>query len=328
MTAELAREPIGAGGIIYPPSLLGFAQDATMAWLLSYDSPNTRDAYRRDLAMWFDFCRETGLDPLQARKSHGDVYKRWLDLRATAATGKTVPPATMKRRLSAVSAWYDYLVDEEVIDANRFKRTRRPKVSRSHSETTALTRDEARALMAAADADHGPARLRTSAFVRLLLGTGIRVEEAVSAELSALGYERGLRTLKIFAKGSKTKVRRLPVEAAYAIDRYLEDRARRADVEVSQLTGRIFVTDTGGRYYRSSASELLARLGRQAGIAAKVTPHVLRHTWASIAAELGVGVHEIKAAFDHESLDTTMIYVHSGRDLERDPSQLVASALE
>ncbi|WP_368857750.1 tyrosine-type recombinase/integrase [Nonomuraea sp. MG754425] len=99
-------------------------------------------------------------------------------------------------------------------------------------------------------------------------------------------------------------------------------------VKVSQLAGRIFVTDTGGRFYRSSASALVTRIGRQAGILAKVTAHVLRHTWASLAAELGADPFEIKEALDHESMDTTMGYVHSGRQLERDLSQLVASALE
>ncbi|TMR15068.1 hypothetical protein ETD86_27645 [Nonomuraea turkmeniaca] len=84
----------------------------------------------------------------------------------------------MARRISAVSLWYDSLADEDVIDANRFKRTRRPKVRRNRSQTTALTRDEARALVAAADADHGPARLRTAAFIRVLVHTGSRIEEA------------------------------------------------------------------------------------------------------------------------------------------------------
>ncbi|MEV1245335.1 tyrosine-type recombinase/integrase [Nonomuraea sp. NPDC050022] len=167
-----------------------------------------------------------------------------------------------------------------------------------------------------------------SLFVRVALHTGVRIEEAVSAELSALGYERGLRILRITGKGTKPKKRRLPAETGYAIDRYLEDRARLAGVEVSQLTGLIFVTDTGGRFYRSSTSALVTRIGRQAGILAKVTPHVLRHTWASLAAELGADPFEIKEALDHESMDTTMGYVRSGRQLERDPSQLVASALE
>nr|WP_281286967.1 tyrosine-type recombinase/integrase [Nonomuraea turkmeniaca] len=106
----------------------------------------------------------------------------------------------------------------------------------------------------------------------------------------------------MLGKGGKPKTRRLPVETGYALDRYLEDRARRAGVAVSELSGRIFVTDAGGRFSRSSASELVERIGRQAGIAAKVTPHVLRHIWALIAKELGTDPADIKEALDHESL--------------------------
>ncbi|WP_433443387.1 tyrosine-type recombinase/integrase [Nonomuraea sp. CA-141351] len=97
---------------------------------------------------------------------------------------------------------------------------------------------------------------------------------------------------------------------------------------MADLSGRIFVTDTGGRFYRSSASELVERIGRQAGIEAKVTPHVLRDTWASIAKDPDANPMDVKEALDHESLDTTMIYLHSANQLERDPFQLVASAVE
>ncbi|WP_214323001.1 tyrosine-type recombinase/integrase [Nonomuraea sediminis] len=324
MTTELVRRPGGGGGIAFPPTLLGFARDLTMAWLLSYDSPNTRDAYKREIERWFAFCAEHDLDPLKARKSHGDVYKRWLELQA----GKPIPAKTMGRRISAVSSWYDYLADEEAIDANRFKRTRRPKVPRHHSETRALTRDDAHRLVVAADKDHGPAKLRTAAFIRVLVHTGIRVEEAVAAQLDALGYAGGVRTLRIVGKGGKPKIRRLPVETGHAIDVYLEDRARRAGVKVADLSGRVFVTDTGGRFHRSSASELVGRIGRQAGIEGKVTPHVLRHTWATIAKALGASPTDIKEALDHVDLNTTMLYLHSAHQLERDPSQLVASAVE
>ncbi|MEQ4722219.1 hypothetical protein [Nonomuraea sp. B19D2] len=89
LSAELVSE---AGGIGFPPTLLGFAQDTTMAWLLSYESPDTRDAYRREIARWFAFCTETGLDPLKARKKHGDAYKRWLELQAEAP----IPAKTMQ----------------------------------------------------------------------------------------------------------------------------------------------------------------------------------------------------------------------------------------
>lgn len=322
MTAELVH---GLGRqLAFPPRLLGFARDLTMAWLLSYDSPNTRDAYRREIERWFAFCAEHDLDPLQARKAHGDVYKRWLELQV----GESIPAKTMARRIAAVSSWYKYLAYEDAIDANMFKETRRPKVPRNHSETTALTKDEAHALVVAADNDHGPAKLRTAAFIRALVHTGIRVEEAVTADLDALSYARGVQTLRIVGKGDKPKTRRLPVETAHAIDRYLEDRARRTGVDMQDLTGRIFVTDTGGRFYRSSASELVERIARQAGIEAKVAPHVLRHTWASIAKDLSASPIDIKEALDHVDLNTTMLYLHTANQLERDPSQLVASAVE
>ncbi|MET7333539.1 tyrosine-type recombinase/integrase [Nonomuraea sp. NPDC005650] len=87
------------------------------------------------------------------------------------------------------------------------------------------------------------------------------------------------------------------------------------------------MTDTGGRFYRSSASKLVERIGRQAGIEAKVTPHALRHTWASIAKDLGASPNDIKEAIGHEDLNTTMLYLHTANQLERDPSQLVAAAL-
>ncbi|MET7333538.1 hypothetical protein [Nonomuraea sp. NPDC005650] len=67
--------------------------------------------------------------------------------------------------------------------------------------------------------------------------TGVRIEEAVAAELGALGYARGVRTLRIVGKGDKPNIRRLPVETGYVLDRYLEDRARRAGVEVSTCRG-------------------------------------------------------------------------------------------
>jgi hypothetical protein len=75
--------------LAFPPALRGFARDLTMAWLLSYDSPHTRDAYRLEINRWFAFCLEYDLDPLHARKRHGDIYKRWLELRA----GGPLPPA-------------------------------------------------------------------------------------------------------------------------------------------------------------------------------------------------------------------------------------------
>ncbi|MFC4118092.1 tyrosine-type recombinase/integrase [Nonomuraea zeae] len=321
MTAGLAPRP--GHDLAFPPDLLGYVQDLTMAWLLSYDSPNTRASYRREIERWFSFCAETGLDPLQARKSHGNVYKRWLELQA----GKPIPPKTMNLRISAVSSWYDYLYDEDVIDANRFKGTRRPKVNRQHSETVGLTRAQARDVLHAADHDHGRERQRTAALIRLLMETGIRETEALAAQLTDLGYERGHRTLRIVGKGARPKTRKVPPAAAYAIEVYLTKRAERAGVMVEQLAGPLFATSTGRRLDRKDVYELVVRVGRQAGIDG-LHPHKLRHTFATLAEEAGVSVKKIQEALDHAQSSTTDIYLTTARRLEDDPSDLVAAAIE
>ncbi|MDP4505086.1 tyrosine-type recombinase/integrase [Nonomuraea turcica] len=275
--------PTHAGTPAFPPTLTGYVRDFTRAWLLSYGSANTRDAYRRDIEMWFAFCEAHELDILEVRRPHGDVYKRWLDLKA----GKPLPAKTLARRLATVSSWYSYLVEEAAAEFNPFERVRRPKVDRQHSETVALTRAEARDVLLAADHDHGRERLRTAALIRLLMETGVRVTEALAAQLSDLGYERGHRTLRIVAKGSKPKTRKVPPAAAHAIDCYLTDRAERTGLAVEHLDGPLFASGSGQRLDRKDVYELVERIGRQAGIEG-LHPHQLRHTFAMLAEMGGV----------------------------------------
>ncbi|MEV4393373.1 tyrosine-type recombinase/integrase [Nonomuraea sp. NPDC049607] len=321
MTAELA--PRHSGEVAFPPKLLGYVQDLSKAWLLSYNSANTRAAYRRDIEMWFDFLTEHDLDIAEVRRPHGDVYKRWLDLQAH----KPLPAKTLARRLATVSSWYRYLVEEEAADFNPFDRVKRPKVNRQHSETVGLTRAEARDVLHAADHDHGRERLRTAALIRLLLQTGIRETEALAAQIDDLGYERGHRTLRIVGKGDKPKTRKVPPAAAHAIDVYLADRAGRAGVAVAELTGPLFASATGRRLDRKDVYELVRRVGRQAGIEG-LHPHKLRHTFATLAEEAGVSVKKIQEALDHAQSSTTDIYLTSARRLEDDPSDLVAASIE
>ncbi|WP_433444965.1 tyrosine-type recombinase/integrase [Nonomuraea sp. CA-141351] len=285
---------------------------------MSYDSPHTQEAYRRNINRWFDFCEQSGLEPLQARKPHGDVFTRWF-----LETARRPPkPKTVAQVLASVSSWYDYLHEAEAIEANRFKKTKRPKISRKRSETIALTKADARALLRAADADHGRERLRTAALVRLLLQVGVRVSEAVDAQIDDLGFARGYRTLSVTAKGKKPLIRRLPVETTHALDAYLSERARLEGVELRDLRGPLFATSSGRPWDRSKAFEVV-----QAGIESKVTPNALRHTYASLAEEAGATMREIQLDLGHANVSTTEIYVHSRDRLEKDTSQL-ASVLE
>jgi site-specific recombinase XerD len=330
VSAELIEQP--SGDLTLPLDLPPLVLDLTRAWLWSYGK-NTREAYERAIRRWLAFCAETGLDPLQARKAHGDVFARWF----VETAGKPPKPKSIAQLISAVSSWYDYLAGEEVLDANRFKNTRRPKIPRKHSETMALTKTEAHAVLQAADvyrvADRGGnaelLRLRAAALIRLLFQVGVRVSEAIDADVADLGSARGYRTLRITLKGgTKTLVRKLPVETTYALDTYLAYRARRDGVEPRDLRGPLFATSTGRRWSRSKAYELVRRAAKLAGVESKVTPHTARHTYASLAEEAGVPMRTIQLDLGHEDVSTTEIYT-AGRDrLEKDASQIVASAIE
>ncbi|MEU7891716.1 tyrosine-type recombinase/integrase [Nonomuraea sp. NPDC049152] len=326
MTAELVQAP--RGDLALPLDLPPLVIEITHMWLETRRSPNTRDAYRRAIRPWFTYCQRTGLDPLDMSVRHAELYARWMVETAVEAGDDPPAPKTVAQRMSAVSAWYKYLIKNDAARFNPFAEADRPNIPRRHSETTALTEDEAHALVEAADKDHGRERLRTAALIRMLVQLGLRITEAVGAEIDDLGFARGYRTLRLTLKGGKPHLRKLPVETAYVLDLYLAERARRAGVELRDLRGPLFATASGRPLPREKAWELVQRIARQAGIASKVTPHALRHTWASIAEVRGAKPREIQEALGHESFETTLIYLHSRDQLERDPSQLVASAVE
>ncbi len=162
------------------------------ALLATYRSVRTRRAYAGDLADWLGWLHTAELDPLQARRVHVDLRVRGL-LDAGAAASSTA------RRLSALSGWYRHLAEHDLVGANPVAPVRRPRVDADHTATVGLDRDQARALIAAADA--GPARLRSAAAVRLLLHLGLRVDELARADTADLGHDRGHRTVTVTRKG-------------------------------------------------------------------------------------------------------------------------------
>ena len=154
------------------------------AWLAGYRSPRTRRAYALDMTAWLDWLHGLQVDVVAARRVHVDLWVRHL-LDTGAAASSTA------RRLSALTGFYRHLVEHDLLAANPATPVRRPRVDPDHTATVGLDRDQARAFLAAADTDPGPARLRTAATARLLLHLGLRVDELAAADTTDLGYDRG-----------------------------------------------------------------------------------------------------------------------------------------
>ncbi|HEY8473808.1 MAG TPA: tyrosine-type recombinase/integrase [Natronosporangium sp.] len=323
----------------------------TASWLAGF-APHTRTAYFRDLAHFLAWCQRDGLDPCRARPADLDHYRAALELPAGPA--RLPSPATVHRRLSAVSSWYRYLVANQAVAgpdgqvvANPVAGIRRPRVDRDASTTVGLTADEVRALLAAADATvaarsaglargatpHRRARLlaslRDRALVRLLADLGLRIGEALSLDLDALTHNQGRRTLRYRGKGGRLRERPLPSTAAAAIDDYLVVRAQAAGLPVDRLSGPLFATAgrsadpaVPGRLTEPAAFLLIRRLARQAGLASadRLSPHSLRHAFATNARELGVPLEDVQDAMGHADARTTRRYDRGRYALSRDPA--------
>jgi integrase/recombinase XerD len=178
--------PAAGGGLDRPPSP---ADRLAWAFLLSFREGNTRDAYRRDLADWWRWCADQDLDPLQVRRVHVDAYARGLEQQRRAA-------ATVRRRLAVLSSFYRDAVAEGPLTVNPLAHVKRPPAD-DVSTTLGLDRAEAARFLDAAEAA-GP---RDHTLACLLLLTGLRVTEALAADVDQLGADRGHLVLAITGKG-------------------------------------------------------------------------------------------------------------------------------
>ena len=291
-------------------------------------SEHTRAAYRRDVLAWLDWCTDRELDPLTVVFLDVNAYARQLEDRGRP--GGPYAAATVARKLSAISSWYDFLSRVAAVPRNPVDGVDRPQLDRDHSRTVGLSEREAAALKREADLDPYPGRLRTRALVRFLLDLGVRVSEATAATIGDLGYNAGWRTIRLFLKGGKYRRRRIPQDLAAALDVMLTARAAEAGITVAELdpAAPLFATETGRHLDRADVFRLVRRLAGRAGLpsAGQLSPHSLRHSFATIARNNGVSLDDVQDAMAHADPRTTRRYDRDRRSLQRDPAVRVADA--
>jgi site-specific recombinase XerD len=286
-----------------------------VAWLATKRSPHTRAAYLRDLAQWASWLAGRSVALLEADETAAAMWARHLE-------GAGVKDSTAARKLTAVSSFYGWCARRGHIRANPVAGLPRPAVDYDTSATPGLTRDQAVALLEAADGGVGPQAARSAALVATLLFTGARVSELLGADIEDLGTNRGHRVLQVRRKGGKIQALALPAPAASRIDAYL---AGRDDVTVlpalpgSTATAArrrvLFATGTGARMYRAEVRALLRRLGHAAGLPAELatslSPHSMRHAFATLNLDAGTSLRDLQDAMGHVSPRTTRRYDRS-----------------
>jgi site-specific recombinase XerD len=291
----------------------------TAAWLWSFrESAHTRAAYRRDVEDFAAWCAGQDLDVTAVRRVHLDAYAAVLANAPNPRTGRPGAPASIARRLAALSSWYGYLLDAGAVTQNPALRVRRPRVDRDHTATVGLSAAEAIAWRAAAARDPALGPACGTALAGLLVELGARVSEVCALEVTDLGYDSGHRTVRLRMKGGKTRTRAVPPGLASALAAHVGGRG----------DGPLFTTPQGRRLDRHGVYRFVRRAARAAGLPAadKITPHSFRHAWATIARERGASLEERQHALGHADPRTTQRYDRARTSLDRDPSYLVAQA--
>jgi integrase/recombinase XerD len=211
-----------------------------------------------------------------------------------------------------VSCFYRYAEQEGLIAVSPAAHVRRPRLD-YESHATGLDRNEVGAMLVAA----GLAGARDHALISLLALNGLRVSEAIGADIEDLGLERGHRTLTILRKGGKVVTVPLAPRTARAIDLAVGERC----------DGPIFVGTDGRPIDRHAAGRIVRRIARRAGIAKRVGPPTLRHAFITAALDAGVPLRDVQEAASHADPRTTMRYDRARVSLDRHATYIVATFL-
>ncbi|MAP63945.1 MAG: tyrosine recombinase XerD [Microbacterium sp.] len=277
-------------------------------------SENTLGAYRRDLAVYAAWLDARGIGDT------AEVTQETVAAFIADRAGQDPPPASssLARMQSSVRGWHRFLVREEIEPADPAARLRPPKAPRRLPK--ALTVAQVEALLDAsgpAPAEAVPGEeigLRDRALLELLYATGARVSEIVHLDVDDVAHGDLLR---VRGKGSKERIVPVGSYAQAAVAAYLT-RARPELSRRGRATPRLFLGARGAPLSRQSAWLVLQQAAERASLAAHVSPHTLRHSFATHLLQGGADVRVVQELLGHASVATTQIYTHVSVDALRD----------
>lgn len=267
-------------------------------------SPNTVAAYRRDLSHLAAFLEGQGVaTPAAATaKVLREFVFRLKDL--------GLAPTSIRRHVSAVHTYYRFLAGEGLVVRDPTERLQSPKKWRTLPSV--LTVHEVERLLDAANPDD-PLAWRDRALVEFGYATGARVSEIVTAEVKDVLFDQGL--VRLFGKGSKERLVPIGRRALGAVALY--HREIRPGLEKGKGRGILFLNARGQPLSRVGAWGVVKKLARGAGITKRVTPHTLRHTFATHLLEGGADLRAVQEMLGHADLSTTQLYTKVDREYLR-----------
>jgi integrase/recombinase XerD len=262
-------------------------------------SDNTGESYANDLRGFSQYLSGRGITSIaEVRREHVVEF-----LSEEREAGKS--SSTRARRMAAIRSWLKYLKSRRIISVNPVERLSTPKTGRILPKTLSVA--ETFAMIDAVDGD-SPRDLRDRALLEMMYGCGLRVSEACALEFENLIADGEL--LRIFGKGSKERVVPVGAAAGKALSIYLNS-ARETFVHGNSDERHLFVTRLGRAFTRQGMFKIVKERAAAVGIALhRISPHVLRHCFASHMLEQGADVRSLQELLGHADISTTQIYTH------------------
>jgi len=267
---------------------------------------NTIEAYMRDVEKYIAFLRQNGIDnPINAELK--DIESFSASLRDVG-----IGPRSQCRILSGVRSFHKFLLLDEYTDKDPTELLESPRLGDHLPEV--LSVEEIDALESAIDLSKWEGQ-RNKAIIEVLFSCGLRVSELVNLELSCLFLEEGF--VRVMGKGRKERLVPISKEAIkqlelWFIDRNLMNNIKKGEEDI------VFLNRRGARLTRTMILIMIKELGVKAGIQKTISPHTLRHSFATCLLEGGADLRVIQAMLGHESIGTTEIYTHIDTHTLRD----------
>lgn len=264
-------------------------------------SRNTLSAYRSDARQFHHFLVESaGEDAVIDWRSvgAGDVADYLLHLR-----GKEYSDTTLARKVASTRSFFGFLFHEGVIDEDPTDNMSAPKVGRSLPK--ALSVEEVDALLDAQD-DPSPEAMRDRAMLEVLYASGVRVSELVSLDTDDVDLEQGY--VRCFGKGSKERLVPIHPGAVEALGAYIEHG--RPQLYSKRSDQALFLNRRGARLTRQGFWTILKGAAARAGITTSISPHTLRHSFATHLLRGGAPLRHVQELLGHSSITTTQVYTH------------------
>jgi integrase/recombinase XerC/integrase/recombinase XerD len=254
----------------------------------------TRRAYGVDLAGFAEWAGEQGLGP-------GDVRHRDVRRYAAGLSSAGAAAATVARKLASIRGLYGFLVRTERVGQNPAELVSSPKRSRKLPKV--LSSEQMRTLLERIPA-RTPLEVRDRAMLELAYSCGLRCEEIVNLDVDAVDFES--EQVRVLGKGSKERLLPIGEPAQRTLERYLE-RGRHA-LATDPRERALFLSKSGRRLSNSDITRRLGLWTREAALAAGVSPHALRHSFATHLLEGGADLRTIQELLGHASISTTQVY--------------------